>query len=81
LFTTFPTLFSGIYGWGPGISGLAFIGPGIGFLGATMAGALLLSKIYLKVSHVIACIETPAYYSISYLPQMVEKANLNIVFP
>ncbi|KAF8575740.1 MFS general substrate transporter [Ramaria rubella] len=49
MFTTFPDLFSGIYGWGPGVSGLAYLGPGIGFMIATVIGAKLLSKVYDKL--------------------------------
>jgi len=51
IFTTFPTLFSDIYGWGPGVSGLAYLGPGIGFLVATALGTPLMNKIYLTVCH------------------------------
>jgi len=49
MFTTFPTLFSEIYGWGPGISGLAYLGPGIGFFIATGLGAPLMNRIYLTL--------------------------------
>jgi hypothetical protein len=49
MFTTFPTLFTGIYGWGPAISGLAYLGPGIGLFGATSFGAPLLTDIYVTV--------------------------------
>lgn len=50
MFTTFPTLFSEIYGWGPGVSGLAYLGPGVGFFIAAMAGGRLMSKVYEVVS-------------------------------
>lgn len=50
MFTTFPTLFSEIYGWGPGVSGLAYLGPGVGFFVAAMAGGRLMSKVYEVVS-------------------------------
>ncbi|KAF8512087.1 MFS general substrate transporter [Hysterangium stoloniferum] len=50
MFTTFPMLFSEVYGWGPGVSGLAYLGPGIGFFTATAVGSSLLSKIYVKLS-------------------------------
>ncbi|KAF8531224.1 major facilitator superfamily domain-containing protein [Gautieria morchelliformis] len=49
MFTTFPTLFTGIYGWGPGISGLAYLGPGVGLFGATSLGAPLLTEIYVTL--------------------------------
>ncbi|KAJ5280618.1 MFS transporter [Penicillium angulare] len=32
LFTTFPSVFEETYGWGPGISGLAYLGLGIGMI-------------------------------------------------
>ena len=51
MFTTFPTLFNGIYGWGPGVSGLAYLGPGMGFVVATGIGTPLMNKIYLSVRH------------------------------
>ncbi|KAF8491422.1 MFS general substrate transporter [Gautieria morchelliformis] len=50
MFTTFPDLFSGIYGWGPGISGLAYLGPGLGFMTATLIGIRLLSVLYVTLS-------------------------------
>jgi len=46
LFTTFPELFATTYGWGPGVSGLAYLGPGIGFVTSTSLGAPLMTKIY-----------------------------------
>lgn len=49
MFTTFPTLFSGIYGFSAGISGLCYIGLGIGFFAATFFGASYADKIYLYV--------------------------------
>ncbi|KIJ55217.1 hypothetical protein M422DRAFT_57770 [Sphaerobolus stellatus SS14] len=50
LFTTFPDLFSQTYGWGPGISGLAYLGPGIGLLASTSLGAWLMTKIYNRLT-------------------------------
>ena len=50
MFTTFPDLFSGIYGFSAGISGLCYIGLGIGFFAATFFGASYADKIYLYVS-------------------------------
>ena len=32
MFVTFPTLFAGVYGQTPGIAGLNYIGPGVGFM-------------------------------------------------
>jgi len=46
MFVTFPTLFSGTYGWGPGVDGLAYLGVGIGFLIGTGIGAKTVDKIY-----------------------------------
>jgi len=50
LFVTFPTLYSEVYGWDAGISGLAYLGPGIGFFASTMLAALLMDRIYAKLS-------------------------------
>ncbi|KIJ30489.1 hypothetical protein M422DRAFT_187149 [Sphaerobolus stellatus SS14] len=50
LFTTFPTLFPSIYGWGPGVSGLAYLGPGIGFFIGTLGSAPLMNSIYTKLT-------------------------------
>ncbi|KAI0079771.1 multidrug resistance protein 4 [Panus rudis PR-1116 ss-1] len=46
MFTTFPTLFSTVYGFGPGVSGLAYIGLGLGFLASTLIGGYVGDKIY-----------------------------------
>ncbi|QRV96483.1 major facilitator superfamily transporter [Ceratobasidium sp. AG-Ba] len=50
LFVTFPTLFSEVYGWGPGVAGLAYLGPGVGFLVATIGGSKIMNSIYIKLS-------------------------------
>ncbi|KAG8790529.1 hypothetical protein FRC12_011672 [Ceratobasidium sp. 428] len=50
LFVTFPTLFSQVYGWGPGVAGLAYLGPGVGFLVATVGGSKIMNSIYIKLS-------------------------------
>ncbi|KAF8577723.1 multidrug resistance protein 4 [Ramaria rubella] len=50
LFTTFPELFAETYGWGPGISGLAYLGPGVGFITSTSLGAPLMTKIYVTLT-------------------------------
>ncbi|KAF8512601.1 multidrug resistance protein 4 [Hysterangium stoloniferum] len=46
LLTTFPDLFAKNYGWGLGISGLAYLGPGVGFVAGTTLNAPLMTKIY-----------------------------------
>ncbi|KAJ3828255.1 major facilitator superfamily domain-containing protein [Lentinula raphanica] len=46
MFTTFPELFNGIYGFDTGIGGLVYLGLGIGFLVATMFGAKTADQIY-----------------------------------
>ncbi|KAL6309751.1 multidrug resistance protein 4 [Sparassis latifolia] len=50
MFSTFPTLFTGVYGFSIGVGGLAYLGLGIGFLGATVIGATLADKIYKALS-------------------------------
>lgn len=55
MFTTFPNLFGGVYGWGPGISGLAYLGPGIGFMIASGIGARFISWTYITVCHPFPC--------------------------
>jgi hypothetical protein len=50
MFATFSSLFSEIYHFSPGADGLVFIGPGVGYLLATLFGAKVSNKIYSKVS-------------------------------
>ncbi|EIW82421.1 multidrug resistance protein 4 [Coniophora puteana RWD-64-598 SS2] len=49
MFATFPDLFSGEYHFNTGVSGLAYIGLGLGFLLATLFGAHISDKIYLNL--------------------------------
>lgn len=59
-FTTFPTLFEQKYGFGPGATGLTYIGGGLGeLLSAVIMGGLGAS-IYSKVS----CFSSHAYDSV-----------------
>jgi len=46
MFATFAELFSTVYGFKPGVGGLAYIGLGVGFLGSTFVGARLGNAIY-----------------------------------
>ncbi|KAI0347386.1 multidrug resistance protein 4 [Trametopsis cervina] len=50
MFTTFPILFTDIYGFSAGIAGLCYIGLGLGFLLATVFGASVSDKIYHSLS-------------------------------
>ncbi|CAE6422738.1 unnamed protein product [Rhizoctonia solani] len=50
MFVTFPTLFASVYGWGPGIAGLAYLGLGVGFMFAAVVGSRLMNTLYLKLS-------------------------------
>ncbi|EGO01812.1 hypothetical protein SERLA73DRAFT_177339 [Serpula lacrymans var. lacrymans S7.3] len=50
MFATFPTLFSGVYGFSVGISGLAYIGLGLGFVLATAFGAKISDQVYLHLA-------------------------------
>lgn len=45
-FTTFPTVFSDRYGFGPGATGLTYIGGGLGELSSAMIGGIIGDKIY-----------------------------------
>ncbi|EJD43692.1 MFS general substrate transporter [Auricularia subglabra TFB-10046 SS5] len=49
MLTTFPSLFSKVYGWGPGIVGLAYLGLGVGFFLGAVFGAQWMNKIYLTL--------------------------------
>jgi hypothetical protein len=49
MFTTFPMLFQEMYGWDTGISGLAYLASGIGFLVGTFGAAPLAGHIYTTV--------------------------------
>ncbi|KAG8906072.1 hypothetical protein FRB99_007660 [Tulasnella sp. 403] len=53
MFVTFPQLYSEAYGWGAGVAGLAYLGPGVGFLIGTVIGARTIDRIYayLKNKH------------------------------
>lgn len=46
LFTTFPTLYAEVYHFNSGISGLMYLGPGIGFFASTLICAPLIDKVY-----------------------------------
>jgi predicted MFS family arabinose efflux permease len=50
MFTTFPDLFTKSYHFSTGMSGLAYIGLGIGFMSSTMLGGRFVSRIYTTVS-------------------------------
>jgi len=46
MFVTFPTVYGETYGWSTGIAGLAYLGPGIGFITSTVICARSIDKIY-----------------------------------
>ena len=48
--TSCADLFGNVYGFSPGISGLCYIGLGLGFFTATFFGASYADKMYLRVS-------------------------------
>ncbi|KAG1850207.1 major facilitator superfamily domain-containing protein [Suillus subalutaceus] len=50
MFATFPNLFSEVYHFSTGISGLTYIGLGFGFISATIFGAKLSGKIYIYLA-------------------------------
>ncbi|KAI1321882.1 major facilitator superfamily domain-containing protein [Xylariaceae sp. FL0255] len=45
LFTTFPSVFEGVYGFRPGIAGLAYLGLGLGFVSGLILFSLLSDKL------------------------------------
>ncbi|EFR01672.1 hypothetical protein MGYG_04675 [Nannizzia gypsea CBS 118893] len=45
LFTTFPSVFSGVYGWNEGVSGLAYLGLGIGMMLGLVLFSILSDKL------------------------------------
>lgn len=49
MFATFPTLFKETYGFSTGISGLAYLGPGIGFVFSTLYGAYVGDGLYKRL--------------------------------
>ncbi|KZV92010.1 MFS general substrate transporter [Exidia glandulosa HHB12029] len=61
MLTTFPILYENVYGWGPGIAGLAYIGLGLGFLIAGMGGSQVMSKIYLSMTAKNGGVAQPEY--------------------
>ena len=50
MFATFPDIFPSVYGFSSGITGLMYLGFGIGFLLATIFGATFSNTVYNKVS-------------------------------
>ncbi|EJD54512.1 MFS general substrate transporter [Auricularia subglabra TFB-10046 SS5] len=46
MLTTFPFMYSQVYGWGPGIVGLAYLGLGVGNVLGAGVGAQVIDKIY-----------------------------------
>ncbi|KAF9811719.1 hypothetical protein IEO21_06475 [Rhodonia placenta] len=46
MFATFPALFSAVYGFGPGIGGLCYLGLGVGFIVGSFVGAKYGNEMY-----------------------------------
>jgi hypothetical protein len=51
MFTTFPSLFPTVYGFSTSITGLCYLGLGIGFMASTLFAATFANKVYF---HLIA---------------------------
>lgn len=49
MFTTFSDIFSNTYGFNPGITGLTYIGLGVGLFAATIFGAKFADQVYHRV--------------------------------
>ncbi|KAI0650616.1 multidrug resistance protein 4 [Trametes meyenii] len=49
MFAVFPEVFTRIYGFNTGTGGLAYIGLGVGFVGATLFGANFADKVYARL--------------------------------
>ena len=50
MFTTFPTLFPTVYGFSTGITGLCYLGLGVGFFASTIFGATISNRVYLGLT-------------------------------
>ncbi|THH31093.1 hypothetical protein EUX98_g3090 [Antrodiella citrinella] len=50
MFSTFPALYSDVYHFGPGASGLTYIGLGLGFVCSTFVGGPVAHRLYAKMS-------------------------------
>lgn len=50
LFTTFPAVYRGQYGWSQGLSGLSYVGMGVGMLLAVTVGGFISDKVVQKRS-------------------------------
>ena len=51
MFSTFPTLYHDVYHFGPGATGLTYIGLGMGFLFSTIIGGPVAHRLYAKVRY------------------------------
>jgi hypothetical protein len=76
MFATFPTLYSDVYLFSNGVNGLAFIGPGFGYMAASLFGAQISSKIYSRVSITIKQWFCANYLVNSWPIRMAAKASL-----
>eukprot|EP01114_Cavostelium_apophysatum_P018837 TRINITY_DN5918_c0_g1_i1.p1 TRINITY_DN5918_c0_g1~~TRINITY_DN5918_c0_g1_i1.p1 ORF type:complete len:534 (+),score=74.70 TRINITY_DN5918_c0_g1_i1:173-1774(+) len=72
MFTTFPSLFQIGYGMETGISGLNYLGPGIGFTIAAIIGAKVSDRIYIKMKQDNGGVGMPEFR----LPPMIVGAFL-----
>ncbi|RPA83353.1 MFS general substrate transporter [Ascobolus immersus RN42] len=61
LFVTFPTLFRTVYGMSVGISGLMYIGPGVGYALGLLVFTPLMQKIFLRLTAANNGVSQPEY--------------------
>ncbi|KAK7060903.1 hypothetical protein VNI00_000636 [Paramarasmius palmivorus] len=59
MFTTFADLFSGVYGFKPGVGGLVYLGLGVGFFVSTLFGAKTANTIYNHLAQKNGGVGTP----------------------
>ena len=79
--TVYIDLFSNVYHFSAGVSGLCYIGLGLGFLSATIFGASFADRVYLTVSNNVyatrirnECVHT------SFPQEMAARESQNIAF-
>lgn len=69
-----PDLFTGIYHFSIGVSGLAYIGLGLGFVSATVVGASVADSIYQKVC-ILRALACPDWAYIRPRPTQLSQRN------
>ena len=71
MFATFPDLFTNVYHFSEGITGVCYLGLGLGFMAATIFGASFADKVYHSVRLPRTC--RLEYPSLMLNPQLAAK--------